>query len=473
MEIMNLYKWIASSCGVAMVVVVAWTILKWVWVQPRRLERHLRLQGINGTSYKLLFGDTKEMRQMAKEANQNPIKIHDDIIPRVMPFVYQATKTYGNMFFTWFGPTPVVHVLDPGLAKDILSRINDFQKLRKSNPYVKIMFQGLIDYDGEKWFKHRKIINPAFHAHKFKYMAPAIHSSCTEMMDKWRNNYEEGRMIFELQKELITLVLEIIRHSVYVPGSRFLPTKKNKRIKEIDQHVKGSIREIINKRLMAMEGGQDDLLGILLESNQKETQQMSIEDVIEECKLFYFAGQETTSNLLVWSMILLSQHQCWQEQARDEVLHVFGRDKPDIEGLSRLKTVRLYPAVLSLYRITKEDTKLGKMSLPARTAITVPVVLLHHDHETWGHDANEFKPERFSEGVLKATKGQMSYFPFGWGPRICIGQNFAMMEAKIVLVMILQHFSFVLSPSYVHAPRSIITLQPQFGAHLIIKCVDP
>ncbi|KAI3731748.1 hypothetical protein L1987_62943 [Smallanthus sonchifolius] len=495
MEIMNLYKWIASSCGVAMVVVVACTILKWVWVQPRRLERHLRLQGINGTSYKLLFGDTKEMRQMAKEANQNPIKIHDDIIPRVMPFVYQATKTYGNMFFTWFGPTPVVHVLDPGLAKDILSRINDFQKLRKSNPYVKIMFQGLIDYDGEKWFKHRKIINPAFHAHKFKYMAPAIHSSCTEMMDKWRkllgfehsneldvhpylqtlssdiisraafgSNYEEGRRIFELQKELITLVLEIIRHSVYVPGSRFLPTKKNKRIKEIDQHVKGSIREIINKRLMAMDGGQDDLLGILLESNQKETQQISIEDVIEECKLFYFAGQETTSNLLVWSMILLSQHQCWQEQARDEVLHV---------TMILHEVLRLYPAVLSLYRITKEDTKLGKMSLPARTAITVPVVLLHHDHETWGHDANEFKPERFSEGVLKATKGQMSYFPFGWGPRICIGQNFAMMEAKIVLVMILQHFSFVLSSSNVHAPRSIITLQPQFGAHLIIKCVDP
>ncbi|MFS7899753.1 putative secologanin synthase [Helianthus anomalus] len=273
-------------------------------------------------------------------------------------------------------------------------------------------------------------------------------------------------------------------HNACVSSSRFLPTKKNLRIKKIDKHVKGSIRGIINKRLKAMESGQpsqDDLLGILLESNQKEVQQMSIEDVIEECKLFYFAGQETTSNLLVWSMILLSQHQCWQVQARDEVFRVFGRDKPDIDGLSRLKTVtmilhevlRIYPAVQSLYRLTNEETKLGKTSLPSKTAVIVPVLLLHHDHETWGDDVNEFKPDRFSEGVLKATKGHMSYFPFGWGPRICIGQNFAMMEAKIALAMILQHFSFVLSPSYVHAPQSIITLQPQFGAHLIIKRVDP
>lgn len=74
------------------------------------------------------------------------------------------------MFFAWFGPKPMVHVLDPGLAKDILTRYNDFQKLRKANPYTKILAQGLIDYEGDKWIKHRKIINPAFHAHNLKVL---------------------------------------------------------------------------------------------------------------------------------------------------------------------------------------------------------------------------------------------------------------------------------------------------------------
>ncbi|KAL8131898.1 cytochrome P450 CYP72A219-like [Apium graveolens] len=514
---LDMYLKIIGSLCLAYVVMKAWKLLNWIWIRPKRLEKILRNQGFKGNPYRLLYGDVKELAAARKLARTKPINLDDDILPRVTPTIFTVISKHGKKSFQWLGPRPAVYITDPSLIKEVLNKTSNFQKPRGGNPLFKLLANGLASAEGDIWAKHRKIMNPAFHFEKLKDMLPAMYLSCSEITSKWEemvspegqcevdvwpylgtltadvisrtafgSSYEEGRQIFQLQKEQAQLLMQAAQ-TLYLPGMRFLPTKRIRRMKQIDNEVKFALRAMINKRMKAMQAQEyihDDLLGLLLKSNSEQIVEnksikygMSVDEIIEECKLFYFAGQETTSNLLTWAMVLLSQHSHWQERAREEVLQAFGKNKPDLDGLNRLKVVnmilleslRLYPPAIFLSRAVYEDIKLGDMFLPAGVSVQLPIILMHHDKESWGDDAKEFNPERFSEGVSKATKGKGVYFPFGLGPRICIGQNFAMLEAKMALSMILQRFSFVLSPSYTHAPYAVLTIQPQHGANLILK----
>ncbi|XP_042501196.1 cytochrome P450 CYP72A219-like [Macadamia integrifolia] len=496
-----------------------WKVLEWLWWKPKKLERLLKEQGIKVTPYNLLLGNLKEIQMQFQEAQSKPMNLSHDILPHVVPFHLQTIQKLGKNSAFWFGTSPRLYIMDPNLIRDIMS--NKFGHFGKNRifPLAQFFIGGLVTYEGEKWAKHRRIINPAFHLEKLKQMLSAFYTSSSEMVNKWEklvasegsceldvwpelqnltgdvisrtafgSSYEEGRWIFKLQDEQAKLFIQSFQNPlIFMPGYSWLPTKGNKRMKEIDKEVRDLLMGIINKRQKAMKVGKannDDLLGLLLESNHSEIQEnknkknagMTIEDVIQECKLFYFAGQETTSVLLVWTMVVLSMHLEWQVRAREEVLQVFGKNKPNFDGLSHLKIVtmilyevlRLYPPALDIDRCTYKNIKLGEISLPPGVQLMLPIALLHHDHEVWGEDADEFKPERFAEGISKATKNQVSFFPFGWGPRICIGQNFAITEAKLVLAMILQRFAFDLSPYYAHSPTTVMTLHPKSGAQIIL-----
>ncbi|KAH1148701.1 hypothetical protein GLYMA_15G245100v4 [Glycine max] len=453
----------------------------------------------------------------ASKSQQSTSSLSDDknVAPHIVTFNHHIVNKFGKNSFLWEGPTPKVIITDPEQIKEVFNKIQDFEK-PKLSPIINLLGTGLANLQGEKWRIHRKIIDPAFHFEKLKVMIPTFYKCCEEMVSKWEgmlssdnkceidvwpflqnltcdiisrtafgSSYEEGKRIFELLKEQAGLIMKL--RNVYIPGWWLLPTTTHRRMKEIDTDIRASLKGIINKREKSIKAGEvlhHDLLGMLLESNRMEihehgnnkTVAMTCQEVIEECNAFYLAGQETTSTLLVWTMILLSRYPDWQAHAREEVLHVFGNQKPDYDGLSHLKIVtmilyevlRLYPPAVYFNQAIKNDVELGNVSLPKGVQVSLPILLIHQDHDIWGDDATEFKPERFAEGVAKATKGQVSFFPFGRGPRVCIGQNFALLEAKMVLSLLLQKFSFELSPAYAHAPTIVFTLNPKFGAHIIL-----
>nr|XP_027060984.1 cytochrome P450 CYP72A219-like [Coffea arabica] len=259
----------------------------------------------------------------------------------------------------WYGPQPTIVVHDPELTREVTPEINLFQKPH-AGQFFTLLAPGLVSYNGDKWAENRKLINPAFHLEELEvnliWFRFCTKTSCQRIsknrelvspkgsfeLDVWHHlqtlpsdaisrtafgsDYEEGKRIIELQRELAEHCVQALA-SVFIPGLRFLPTKRNRRRRQIAKDVEDSIREIISFRMNSIRAGEaceDDLLGILLESSSQEIDNheskdfgMSIEEVIDECKQFYFAGQETTSALLVWTMILLIRYPDWQARSRD------------------------------------------------------------------------------------------------------------------------------------------------------------
>ncbi|XP_059068912.1 cytochrome P450 734A1-like [Cryptomeria japonica] len=480
-----------------------------MWWKPLQVKKFFEAQGISGPPYRLFYGNTTDISRMIDEQKSKPMPLSHDMLPRVFPHLHQWSRIYGYDYVFWFGPNARLVVPHPELIKDICStKFDNYSKLPTNPLSRQLVGQGLVGLTGEKWARHRKIINPAFHMDLLKGMIPTIIESSANLLEEWSklvlsgaseievlkefreltadiiartafgSSFIEGKDIFDMQAKQMVLTSELF-HTVYIPGFRCW---------NLEINIRRCLKQVIDakKKTAGMEKTGSygaDLLGFMMSEskqqgrvNGKSNASLSTEEIIDECKTFYFGGHETTSVLLAWSIILLGIHQDWQERGRREVLEVCGRNNyPDADSLSRLKIVgmiinevmRLYPPAVGVLRQACVPTKVGRISIPAGTQLELPIIAIHHDTALWGNDAKEFNPGRFSEGIAKAAKHPMAFMPFGTGPTKCVGQNFALLEAKLVLAMILQNFSFVTSPSYTHAPLLVFTLRPQYGPQII------
>jgi len=138
------------------------------------------------------------------------------------------------------------------------------------------------------------------------------------------------------------------------------------------------------------------------------------------------------------------------------------------------ETLRLYPPAVATIRRAKRDVVLGGgLSVPQGTELLIPIMAMHHDAALWGPGAARFDPGRFAGGAARAAAHPLAFVPFGLGPRMCIGQNLALLEAKLTLAVLLQRFELARSPNYVHAPTVLMLLYPQHGAPVIFRPVAP
>ncbi|XVF85764.1 hypothetical protein PTKIN_Ptkin17bG0143400 [Pterospermum kingtungense] len=501
---------LTGSLCLYLLIALLHVLYKYWWI-PYRIQIILNSQGIRGPPYEFIHGNNKATIEMKREVLRTPMTLTHEIFPRVLPHIHSWINSYGKNFLTWNGVRALLVITEPELIKEVLKNSeNAFPKTKPSYFMSKILGEGLATSDGAKWARQRKLANHAFHGESLKDMTPALVASVETMLEKWKgqegkeievfqefrlltsemisraafgSSYLEGEKIFKMLMKLLIVAGRNMYKAKIPIISEFWKSADEIESEKIVKAIRDSVMEVVKKREEKVVNGEADsfgrdFLGLLLNSHHysDEKNRLSVDDLVDECKTFYFAGQETTNSLLAWTVLLLAIHRDWQERARSEVIEVFGAQSPDFEGISKLKTItviinetlRLYPPINGMVRKVGREVQLGKLKLPTCIELYIPNMALHHDPELWGDDVHLFKPERFAEGIAKATNyNAAAFIPFGSGPRTCIGMSFAITETKTAVSMILQRYSITLSPGYVHSPLARLTLAPQRGIQLL------
>jgi cytochrome P450 len=330
------------------------------------------------------------------------------------------------------------------------------------------MGEGLFVTGGDQWQNQRTQVQPAFYRERLNTYVPEMRSTAEETVEQWRDG-----MVVDVNDTMTATTLDVLGRTLFgvdvtenpvvseasdailarFDTSRFwsflpdrLPTPTNRRYRrklgELQQFVDDLAQQ---RRQQQPENRGDDLLSILV--GFVEASDLTVEEFRDNMVTFLFAGHETTALGLTYTLLCLAQHPDRQADLRAEVDAVCdgtvrAEDLPKLTQMEHVidEALRLYPPVYMFFREAKRDVTLQGYDIPAGTTLVLPQWAVHRDPEWWD-DPETFRPERFDDD---AEHPEYAYFPFGGGPRHCIGMRFARMEMKAVLATVLDEYSFEL-----------------------------
>lgn len=361
---------------------------------------------------------------------------------------------------------------------------------------------GLLTSEGEYWRRQRRIAQPAFHHQRISGFASTMTHATEDMLARWAR-LAAGTVI-NVDEEMMGLTLKIVglclmstdlsdETSVVGPSMTtvleetvrriprviapplYIPTPANVRFNRALARIDAIIEELIANRICATERP-NDLLTMFIEARDEETGEgMTPKQLRDEVMTMVTAGHETTANALTWNMFLLSQNPEARARLEAELETVLGGRTPTLEDLPELtytdavvrESIRLYPPAFMVTRSACEASQIRGVEIPKGSMVFLAPWITHRDPRWWERP-DTFEPERFltpeSEQIPK-----YAYFPFGGGPRVCIGSGFAMMETKLILATLAQRFRLRLADGHPVVPEPTITLRPKFGMRMHLE----
>ncbi|KAM7521955.1 hypothetical protein LguiA_011857 [Lonicera macranthoides] len=514
MEIQIALK-VLTSIGVIGVVGVIFRLYNALVRKPNKLRSILRKQGISGPPPSFLLGNIMEIKRSrdsvakASTPTTEPPVSHN-CGAALLPFFDPWRQKYGENFMFALGNTQILLVTQPDMVREITTCTS--LDLGKPSYQAKergsLLGQGILTSNGPYWAHQRKIIGPELYMEKVKGMYNLITESTVTLLDSWKSiidteggiadikidehmrsfsgdvisracfgsNFSEGEEIFLRLRALQEAASKKLL-ATGIPGMRHLPTKGNREQWALEKEIRKLILQVVGRRNEA--GYEKDLLQMVLEGAKNSNFDQDTIDrfIVDNCKNIYLAGYETTAVSATWCLMLLAANPEWQGRIRAEAIEICKGQIPDADMVRKMKqltmvineSLRLYPPVAVVSREALKDMKFGHIHVPQGVNLWTLVTALHTDPEVWGSGSYNFNPDRFANGITGACKLPHLYMPFGVGPRVCLGQNLAVVELKILVSLILSNFSFTLSPKYVHKPALNLVIEPSQGVNLLVK----